>query len=112
MSLRILDGIIAEKVHGWEWHQVTENRKILVPPINDHRSTWAAMWDENGFPHWLPEYRHEAIGIRFDSTYESGRVTGFDEDGDIFVEIFLKSTGQTYTELWFKESLLNRELLR
>lgn len=48
---REMDALVAEKVFGW-----VRGSDFLVPPPGDHRWTWAARWDEDGLPHWLPDY--------------------------------------------------------
>lgn len=55
---RLADAYLAIKEHGWEITNVGINGsvKILVPPITDERRLWTAMWDEDGLPHWLPEF--------------------------------------------------------
>lgn len=52
---RLLDAEIAVNEHGWVWEEAY-NRKLLVPPEGDPRRGWAAMWDQDGIPHWLPNY--------------------------------------------------------
>lgn len=52
-ELRKLDADLAEKVMGWK-----RDKGFLLPP-DDHQATinhWAAEWDEEGRPHWLPFY--------------------------------------------------------
>lgn len=53
-----LDAILAIKEHGWKFVQPHKESdlKILVPPFNDERRFWTAMWNEFGYPHWLPRY--------------------------------------------------------
>lgn len=54
---KLADAFLAIRDHGWELVQVTEEgKKILMPPTNDDRRYWCAMWDEDGLPHWLPKY--------------------------------------------------------
>ena len=52
---RLLDAEIAVKEHGWAWEEAY-GRQLLVPPEGDKRRGWAAMWDQDGIPHWLPKY--------------------------------------------------------
>lgn len=64
---KLADAFLAIRDHGWELHEIG-NRKIIVPPPADERRHWCAMWDEDGLPHWLPEYseeiaEEEAIGV-------------------------------------------------
>jgi len=51
---REMDSLIAEKVMGWRWSG--ENKKWLIPPDDDPRIAWAALWDKKGRPDWLPDY--------------------------------------------------------
>lgn len=54
---RYEDAIIAIRDHNWSFESNGEGRrKILVPPAGDPRRFWTTIWDDNGFPHWLPEY--------------------------------------------------------
>lgn len=53
------DAVIAIRDHGWSFSDIDGRRKLLVPPEGDKRQYWTAMWDENGFPHWLPAYSEE-----------------------------------------------------
>ena len=53
---RLADAYIAIKDHGWNFSPITSSRKILVPPLNDERRGWTAMWDEDGIPHWMPKF--------------------------------------------------------
>jgi hypothetical protein len=56
MSDRLKDAEIAVEQYGWEWVNMHGIRDILLPPEDDERRGWTAMWDENGLPHWLPRY--------------------------------------------------------
>ena len=50
---REMDALIAEKIFGWSW-----NGNFLLPP-SDHPASvnhWCAEWDDDGRPHWLPNY--------------------------------------------------------
>lgn len=59
MNNRIKDAEIAVNKYGWQWVNMYGIREILVPPADDERTHWTAMWDENGIPHYLPEYHKE-----------------------------------------------------
>jgi len=48
---RKLDAMVAEKVMGWSLHG-----GLLVPPKDSPMRLWAARWDEDGLPDWLPRY--------------------------------------------------------
>jgi len=52
---RLEDAKIAVKKYGWEWHD-QYGKKILMPPQDDERWYWTAIWDEDGIPHWLPRF--------------------------------------------------------
>ena len=52
---RSKDAKIAVEKYGWKWHN-HYGRNILMPPQNDERWNWTAIWDENGIPHWLPRF--------------------------------------------------------
>ena len=47
---------IAISKYGWSWENAHGIRNILVPPENDPKRNWTAMWDEKGIPHYLPRY--------------------------------------------------------
>lgn len=51
---RELDALVAEKVMGW-----VREQGFLLPPVGDPRRNWAAIWDEQGLPDWLPDYSFE-----------------------------------------------------
>ena len=53
------DAQIAVEIHGWEWKNTYGIRNILVPPEDDDRRYWTAIWDEDGIPHYLPKYSEE-----------------------------------------------------
>lgn len=54
---RFEDAIVAIRDHGWSFESSGDGRRsILSPPEGDPRRFWTAMWDDNGFPHWLPQY--------------------------------------------------------
>ncbi len=55
-STRKLDAEIAVKEYGWVWINAHGIRNILVPPENDPRRYWTAIWDKDGIPHFLPKY--------------------------------------------------------
>jgi len=48
---REVDALIAVNVFGWKW-----TPKMLIPPDDDRRLNWAAEWDMEGRPNWLPDY--------------------------------------------------------
>lgn len=52
---RELDALIATKIFGWYFKKMPTG-KMLLPPDNDERKYFAAVWDENGIPGYLPEY--------------------------------------------------------
>lgn len=54
-----LDAIIAIRDYGWRFNG-SPQRPLLLPPLNDNRRMWTAMWDEHGYPHWLPKYSQGA----------------------------------------------------
>jgi hypothetical protein len=56
---RMNDAEIAVEKYGWRWINPYGNKEILVPPEGDERNGWTGMWDENGIPHYLPEYSNE-----------------------------------------------------
>jgi hypothetical protein len=56
---RLKDAEIAVKEHGWTWVNMHGIRDILVPPEEDEKRNWTAMWDKDGLPHWLPKYSEE-----------------------------------------------------
>ncbi|MCM3784375.1 hypothetical protein M3231_15430 [Neobacillus mesonae] len=58
MAPRERDAWVAELFFGWTRNEVAR-RTLILPPDNDPRRTWAAMWDEYGCPHWLPPYTTE-----------------------------------------------------
>lgn len=49
---KVLNALVAEYVMGWTW----ATSGMLIPPIGDRRMNWAAEWDEEGLPNWLPGY--------------------------------------------------------
>ncbi|MEK3955775.1 MULTISPECIES: hypothetical protein [unclassified Psychrobacillus] len=53
VGCRHLDAVIAIRDHGWRF-EGSPQRPLLVPPLEDERRQWTAMWDEHGYPHWLP----------------------------------------------------------
>jgi hypothetical protein len=55
MNERLADAFIAIRDHNWELVQYGK-KKILVPPETDERRRWTAMWDDDGLPHWLPNF--------------------------------------------------------
>lgn len=55
-SSRMADAAIAVEVHGWRWDESLKGRPILLPPEGDDRMFWAALYDREGIPHWLPRY--------------------------------------------------------
>ncbi|MFQ3543460.1 hypothetical protein Q7A53_05190 [Halobacillus rhizosphaerae] len=56
INSKLADAFLAIRDHGWELREVIEGKKILVPPEDDERRTWTAIWDEDGLPHWLPKF--------------------------------------------------------
>lgn len=56
MGNRKLDAEIAVEQHGWRWKNAHGIRDILIPPEDDKRAMWTAIWDEDGIPHFLPRY--------------------------------------------------------
>lgn len=53
---RLADAFIAVRDYDWEIYYIGNGRKILVPPFDDERRFWTAIWDEDGLPHWLPKF--------------------------------------------------------
>lgn len=53
---RMDDARIAVEKYGWKWVRIDRKRKILLPPDDDERRHWTAVWDEKGIPHYLPRY--------------------------------------------------------
>lgn len=47
---------IAIEKYGWTWVNAHGIRNILLPPENDPRYLWTALWDKNGVPNYLPKY--------------------------------------------------------
>jgi hypothetical protein len=59
MNNRMIDGLIAELLFDWEWHEseyMEIKRKMLIPPIGDEKRLWTGMWGENGVPNYCPYY--------------------------------------------------------
>lgn len=48
------DRIIAERVMGWNGQG-----ELHGPPPGDRRENWAAEWNKDGWPDWLPKYSTE-----------------------------------------------------
>lgn len=55
MNDKLADAFVAIRDHDWELVQ-RGKKKILVPPQTDERRSWAAIWDADGLPHWLPKF--------------------------------------------------------
>ena len=51
-----IDERIAVDIFGWHRIGGNSNVSMLVPPDGDKRINWAAEWDEEGRPNWLPKY--------------------------------------------------------
>ena len=58
---RKLDAELAVKYHGWKWVNYHGNKDILIPPEESEMSYWTTMWDQDGIPHYLPEYSKEHL---------------------------------------------------
>jgi hypothetical protein len=54
-----LDAELAVKFHGWMWENRFGRRELLVPPEDNELAYCTARYDENGIPHYLPEYSKE-----------------------------------------------------
>ncbi|MCA1021507.1 hypothetical protein [Halobacillus litoralis] len=53
---RLEDAKIAVEKYGWQWQSSHGGREILMPPEDDDRWHWTAIWDEEGIPNWLPRF--------------------------------------------------------
>lgn len=51
-----LDRLVAERVMGW-----IDAGGMHPPPLDDPRRNWAAVWDADGWPDWLPPYSSDII---------------------------------------------------
>jgi hypothetical protein len=58
---RKLDVEIAVNKYGWQWVNPHGTRSLLVPPDDSHMRLWSAIWDQDGIPHYLPEYSKEMV---------------------------------------------------